>query len=88
MFVCVCMCSSLQALSVQWSGLKLPWLELDWFMDVSSRITHLDLSRNSLSSLPSVVPWGLIELRSLDLSCNQLKELPSTQSSQEIICTR
>ncbi|XP_031425211.1 leucine-rich repeat serine/threonine-protein kinase 1 isoform X2 [Clupea harengus] len=77
-----------EALSVQWSGLKLPWLELDWFMDVSSRITHLDLSRNSLSSLPSVVPWGLIELRSLDLSCNQLKELPSTQSSQEIICTR
>ncbi|XP_041917167.1 leucine-rich repeat serine/threonine-protein kinase 1 isoform X2 [Alosa sapidissima] len=80
--------TEVEALSVQWSGLKLPWLELDWFMDVSSRIVHLDLSRNSLSSLPSVVPWGLLGLRSLDLSCNQLKELPSIQSSQEIICTQ
>ncbi|XP_063044904.1 leucine-rich repeat serine/threonine-protein kinase 1 isoform X2 [Engraulis encrasicolus] len=77
-----------EALSVQWSSLKLPWLELDWFMDVSSRITHLDLSRNSLGSLPSVVPWGLIGLRILDLSANQLKELPSPVSSQEIICTK
>uniref|UniRef100_A0A8C9V6H9 non-specific serine/threonine protein kinase n=1 Tax=Scleropages formosus TaxID=113540 RepID=A0A8C9V6H9_SCLFO len=80
--------ADVSALSVHWNGLKLPWLELDWFMDLSSRITHLDLSNNSLSALPSVVPWGLIHLHSLDLSNNQLKELPATQSSQEIICTR
>lgn len=72
----------------RWSGLKLPWLELDWFMDVSSRISHLDLSCNSLSSLPSVVPWGLIQLRTLDLSNNLFKELHTAQSSQEIICSR
>jgi leucine-rich repeat kinase 1 len=63
-------------------------LELDWFMDVSSRISHLDLSCNSLSSLPSVVPWGLIQLRTLDLSNNLFKELHTAQSSQEIICSR
>ncbi|KAI2662978.1 Leucine-rich repeat serine/threonine-protein kinase 1 [Labeo rohita] len=57
----------LQAVHVDWSGMKLPWLDLDWFMDVSSRITVLDLSHNCLSSLPSVVPWGLIHLRSLNL---------------------
>uniref|UniRef100_A0A4W5REP7 Leucine-rich repeat kinase 1 n=1 Tax=Hucho hucho TaxID=62062 RepID=A0A4W5REP7_9TELE len=72
----------------RWSGLKLPWLELDWFMDVSSRISHLDLSCNSLSTLPSVVPWGLIQLRTLDLSNNLFKELHTAQSSQEIICSR
>uniref|UniRef100_A0A673NCZ9 Leucine-rich repeat serine/threonine-protein kinase 1-like n=1 Tax=Sinocyclocheilus rhinocerous TaxID=307959 RepID=A0A673NCZ9_9TELE len=77
-----------QAVNVDWSGLKLPWLDLDWFMDVSSRITVLDLSRNCLSSLPSVVPWGLIHLRSLNLCHNQLRELPTPTSSQEIICSR
>uniref|UniRef100_A0A673NPC8 Leucine-rich repeat serine/threonine-protein kinase 1-like n=1 Tax=Sinocyclocheilus rhinocerous TaxID=307959 RepID=A0A673NPC8_9TELE len=76
------------AVNVDWSGLKLPWLDLDWFMDVSSRITVLDLSRNCLSSLPSVVPWGLIHLRSLNLCHNQLRELPTPTSSQEIICSR
>uniref|UniRef100_A0A671SI20 non-specific serine/threonine protein kinase n=1 Tax=Sinocyclocheilus anshuiensis TaxID=1608454 RepID=A0A671SI20_9TELE len=77
-----------QAVHVDWSGLKLPWLDLDWFMDVSSRITVLDLSRNCLSSLPSVVPWGLIHLCSLNLCHNQLRELPTPTSSQEIICSR
>uniref|UniRef100_A0A8C1W808 non-specific serine/threonine protein kinase n=1 Tax=Cyprinus carpio TaxID=7962 RepID=A0A8C1W808_CYPCA len=76
------------AVHVDWSGLKLPWLDLDWFMDVSSRITVLDLSRNCLSSLPSVVPWGLIHLHSLNLCHNQLRELPTPTSSQEIICSR
>uniref|UniRef100_A0A672SDE8 non-specific serine/threonine protein kinase n=1 Tax=Sinocyclocheilus grahami TaxID=75366 RepID=A0A672SDE8_SINGR len=76
------------AVHVDWSGLQLPWLDLDWFMDVSSRITVLDLSRNCLSSLPSVVPWGLIHLRSLNLCHNQLRELPTPTSSQEIICSR
>lgn len=76
-----------EALSVCWSGLQLPWLELDWFMDISSRITHLDLSSNSLTALPSVVPWGLIHLQTLDLSDNLLKELPPAQCSQEVICT-
>ncbi|XP_042617266.1 leucine-rich repeat serine/threonine-protein kinase 1-like [Cyprinus carpio] len=78
----------MQAVHVDWSGLKLPWLDLDWFMDVSSRITVLDLSRNCLSSLPSVVPWGLIHLHSLNLCHNQLRELPTPTSSQEIICSR
>lgn len=71
-----------------WSGLQLPWLELDWFMDVSSRITHLDLSSNSLAALPSVVPWGLIRLQTLDLSNNLLKELSAAHTSQEVICSR
>ncbi|XP_047437183.1 leucine-rich repeat serine/threonine-protein kinase 1 isoform X2 [Mugil cephalus] len=76
-----------KAVSVCWSGLQLPWLELDWFMDVSSRITHLDLSSNCLAALPSVVPWGLIHLKTLDLSDNALKELPLAPSSQEVICS-
>ncbi|XP_067105188.1 leucine-rich repeat serine/threonine-protein kinase 1 isoform X1 [Osmerus mordax] len=76
---CLCVC---------WSGLKLPWLELDWFMDLSSRITKLDLSSNCLAALPSVVPWGLIQLHTLDLSNNNLKDLPSALSSQEIICSK
>ncbi|KAM8762163.1 leucine-rich repeat serine/threonine-protein kinase 1 [Acanthopagrus schlegelii] len=76
-----------EAVSVCWSGLQLPWLELDWFMDVSSRITHLDLSSNSLASLPSVVPWGLIHLQTLDLSNNLLKELSAAHTSQEVICS-
>ncbi|XP_051969455.1 leucine-rich repeat serine/threonine-protein kinase 1 [Xyrauchen texanus] len=77
-----------QALHVDWSGLKLPWLDLGWFIDVSSQITVLDLSQNCLTSLPSVMPWGLINLHSLNLSHNQLKELPTPTSSQEIICSR
>ncbi|XP_051235925.1 leucine-rich repeat serine/threonine-protein kinase 1 isoform X2 [Dicentrarchus labrax] len=77
-----------EAISVCWSGLQLPWLELDWFMDVSSRITHLDLSSNSLAALPSVVPWGLIHLHTLDLSDNLLEELPAAPNSQEVICSR
>uniref|UniRef100_A0A4W6D0S7 Uncharacterized protein n=1 Tax=Lates calcarifer TaxID=8187 RepID=A0A4W6D0S7_LATCA len=60
-----------EAVSVYWSGLQLPWLDLDWFMDISSRITHLDLSSNNLTALPSVVPW----------------ELPPAHSSQEVICS-
>uniref|UniRef100_A0A3P8RJX0 non-specific serine/threonine protein kinase n=1 Tax=Amphiprion percula TaxID=161767 RepID=A0A3P8RJX0_AMPPE len=84
----VCVSQPLKAVSVCWSGLELPWLELDWFMDVSSSITHLDLSSNSLTALPSVVPWGLIHLRTLDLSNNLLKELPSACNSEEVICSR
>nr|XP_010769589.1 PREDICTED: uncharacterized protein LOC104945589 [Notothenia coriiceps] len=77
-----------KAVSVCWSGLQLPWLELDWFMDVSSCIAHLDLSSNSLGALPSVVPWGLIGLQTLDLSSNLLKELPAAASSQQVLCSR
>ncbi|XP_034640793.1 leucine-rich repeat serine/threonine-protein kinase 1 [Trachemys scripta elegans] len=76
------------ALSVGWSNLKLPWVDLDWLIDISCQITELDLSANCLASLPSVIPWGLINLRKLNLSDNQLTELPSVQSSDEIICTR
>uniref|UniRef100_H3CMJ3 non-specific serine/threonine protein kinase n=1 Tax=Tetraodon nigroviridis TaxID=99883 RepID=H3CMJ3_TETNG len=77
-----------QTVSVCWSNLQLPWLELDWFMDLSSRIVHLDLSSNCLVALPSVLPWGLIQLHTLDLSNNLLKELPAASTSQEVICTR
>uniref|UniRef100_A0A8C8SVN9 non-specific serine/threonine protein kinase n=1 Tax=Pelusios castaneus TaxID=367368 RepID=A0A8C8SVN9_9SAUR len=76
------------ALSVSWSNLKLPWVDLDWLIDISCQITELDLSANCLTTLPSVIPWGLINLRKLNLSDNQLTELPSIQSSDEIICTR
>ncbi|XP_054590342.2 leucine-rich repeat serine/threonine-protein kinase 1 isoform X2 [Nothobranchius furzeri] len=77
-----------EAVGVYWSGLQLPFLELDWFLDVCSQITHLDLSSNSLATLPSVVPWGLIRLRNLDLSNNTLKELPFAENSQDVICSR
>ncbi|KAM8889549.1 leucine-rich repeat serine/threonine-protein kinase 1 isoform 3-T3 [Synchiropus picturatus] len=77
-----------QSVRVSWSGLQLPWLELDWFMDFSSVITHLDLSSNRLATLPSVMPWGLIHLSDLNLSNNQLKQLPPAASSREVICTR
>lgn len=93
MCVCVCVfclraCVCVQAVSVCWSGMQLPWLELDWFMDVSSRITHLDLSSNCLAALPSVVPWGLLHLHTLDLSNNLLKDLPAAQTSHEVISSR
>ncbi|XP_029701634.1 leucine-rich repeat serine/threonine-protein kinase 1-like isoform X2 [Takifugu rubripes] len=77
-----------QTVSVCWSHLQLPWLELDWFMDMSSRIVHLDLSSNCLVALPSVLPWGLLHLLTLDLSNNLLKELPAVHTSQEVICSR
>uniref|UniRef100_A0A8C5H8V1 non-specific serine/threonine protein kinase n=1 Tax=Gouania willdenowi TaxID=441366 RepID=A0A8C5H8V1_GOUWI len=77
-----------EAVSLCWSGLQLPWLDLDWFIDISSRVVDLDLSSNSLVALPSVVPWGLIHLKTLNLSHNELRDLPSVPSSQEVICTR
>uniref|UniRef100_A0A3B3UX17 non-specific serine/threonine protein kinase n=1 Tax=Poecilia latipinna TaxID=48699 RepID=A0A3B3UX17_9TELE len=80
--------NGVESVRVYWSGLQLPYLDLDWFMDVCSQITHLDLSSNSLGALPSVVPWGLIHLRTLDLSNNALKELPFAQNSQDVICSR
>ncbi|XP_023384783.1 leucine-rich repeat serine/threonine-protein kinase 1 [Pteropus vampyrus] len=80
--------SGKMALSVKWSHLRLPWVDLDWLIDISCQITELDLSANCLSSLPSVIPWGLINLRKLDVSDNHLGELPSVQSSDEIICSR
>ncbi|XP_012588205.1 PREDICTED: leucine-rich repeat serine/threonine-protein kinase 1 isoform X2 [Condylura cristata] len=75
-------------LRVKWSNLKLPWVDLDWLIDISSQITELDLSANCLASLPSIIPWGLINLRKLNLSDNHLGELPGVQSSDEIICSR
>ncbi|XFF89199.1 PREDICTED: leucine-rich repeat serine/threonine-protein kinase 1 isoform X1 [Capra hircus] len=81
-------CPGKMALRVKWSHLKLPWVDLDWLIDISCQITELDLSANCLASLPSVVPWGLINLRKLNLSDNHLGELPSVQSSDEIICSR
>uniref|UniRef100_A0A4W3H6W8 non-specific serine/threonine protein kinase n=1 Tax=Callorhinchus milii TaxID=7868 RepID=A0A4W3H6W8_CALMI len=74
-------------LSLKWSELKLPWLELDWFMDISSQITELDLHANNLTFLPSIIPWGLVHVKKLNLSENHLKELPNTASSEEILCT-
>lgn len=76
------------ALRVKWSHLKLPWVDLDWLLDISCQITELDLSANCLPSLPSIIPWGLINLKKLNLSNNQLGELPCVQSSDEIICSR
>ena len=73
---------------MKWSHLKLPWVDIDWLIDISCQITELDLSANCLSSLPSVIPWGLINLRKLNLSDNHLAELPGVQSSDEIICSR
>ncbi|XP_071070427.1 leucine-rich repeat serine/threonine-protein kinase 1 isoform X2 [Dasypus novemcinctus] len=81
-------CSGKTALHVKWSHLRLPWVDLDWLIDISCQITELDLSANCLTSLPSVIPWGLIKLRKLNLSNNHLGELPSVQSSDEIICSR
>lgn len=63
-------------------------MDLDWLLDISCQITELDLSANCLASLPSVIPWGLISLRKLNLSGNHLGELPGVQSSDEIICSR
>nr|XP_033775868.1 leucine-rich repeat serine/threonine-protein kinase 1 isoform X1 [Geotrypetes seraphini]XP_033775869.1 leucine-rich repeat serine/threonine-protein kinase 1 isoform X1 [Geotrypetes seraphini]XP_033775870.1 leucine-rich repeat serine/threonine-protein kinase 1 isoform X1 [Geotrypetes seraphini] len=77
-----------KAVYVKWANLRLPWVDLDWFIDISCQITELDLSENCLSSLPSVIPWGLLRLQRLNLSNNQLSELPNVQSSDEIICTR
>ncbi|XP_053320757.1 leucine-rich repeat serine/threonine-protein kinase 1 isoform X2 [Spea bombifrons] len=73
---------------VKWSSLRLPWVDLDWFIDISCQIVELDISTNCLVSLPSVVPWGLLNLQKLNLSDNQLCDLPSVQSSEEIICSR
>ncbi|XP_032906424.1 leucine-rich repeat serine/threonine-protein kinase 1 [Amblyraja radiata] len=73
--------------SLKWSRLELPWLDLDWFIDVSIQVTELDLARNNLTLLPSIIPWGLVHLRKLNVSANQLKELPNTISSEEILCT-
>lgn len=75
-------------LCVKWAHLRLPWVDLDWLLDISCQITELDLSANCLVSLPSVIPWGLISLRKLSLAQNQLAELPGVQSSDEIICSR
>ncbi|XP_019359543.1 PREDICTED: leucine-rich repeat serine/threonine-protein kinase 1 isoform X1 [Gavialis gangeticus] len=75
-------------LRVSWTNLRLPWVDLDWLIDISCRITELDLSANCLITLPSVIPWGLMNLRRLNLSNNQLTELPGVQLSDEIICTR
>ncbi|XP_077420975.1 leucine-rich repeat serine/threonine-protein kinase 1 [Vanacampus margaritifer] len=77
-----------QVVSVNWAGLRLPWLEVSWLLGVSCLITHLDLSRNHLTSLPSVLPWGLLRLRTLDLSRNRLAQLPPIAASQEVICGR
>ncbi|XP_004623505.1 leucine-rich repeat serine/threonine-protein kinase 1 [Octodon degus] len=81
-------CAGRPPLRVKWSHLRLPWVNLDWLIDISCQITELDLSANCLASLPSVIPWGLINLRKLNLSDNHLGELPSVQSSDEIICSR
>ncbi|XP_073657435.1 leucine-rich repeat serine/threonine-protein kinase 1 isoform X4 [Tursiops truncatus] len=81
-------CPGKMALRVKWSHLKLPWVDLDWLIDISCQITELDLSANCLASLPSIIPWGLINLRKLNLSDNHLGELPSVKSSDEIICSR
>ncbi|EPQ10686.1 Leucine-rich repeat serine/threonine-protein kinase 1 [Myotis brandtii] len=81
-------CSGKVPLRVKWAHLKLPWVDIDWLIDISCQITELDLSANCLASLPSVVPWGLINLRKLNLSDNHLAELPGVQSSDEIICSR
>lgn len=81
-------CSGKVPLRVKWAHLKLPWVDIDWLIDISCQITELDLSANCLASLPSVVPWGLINLRKLNLADNHLGELPGVQSSDEIICSR
>ncbi|XP_075414060.1 leucine-rich repeat serine/threonine-protein kinase 1 isoform X1 [Tenrec ecaudatus] len=81
-------CPGKVALLVKWSHLKLPWVDLDWLIDISCQITELNLSANCLASLPSVIPWGLINLRKLNLADNHLGELPCVQSSDEIICSR
>lgn len=78
----------LQLLRVSWTNFRLPWVDLDWLIDISCQITELDLSANCLVTLPSVIPWGLMNLRRLNLSNNQLTELPGVQLSDEIICTR
>ncbi|XP_048225127.1 LOW QUALITY PROTEIN: leucine-rich repeat serine/threonine-protein kinase 1 [Perognathus longimembris pacificus] len=81
-------CPGKTALRVRWSHLRLPWVDLDWLIDISCQITELDLSANCLASLPSVIPWGLINLRKLNLADNHLGELPCVRSSEEIICSR
>ncbi|XP_026565039.1 leucine-rich repeat serine/threonine-protein kinase 1 isoform X1 [Pseudonaja textilis] len=75
-------------LSVNWSKLRLPWVDFDWLIDFSHQITELDLSTNHLTSLPSIIPWGLMNLQKLNLSDNRLKQLLDVQSSDGIICTK
>lgn len=63
-------------------------MDLDWLIDISHQITELDLSANCLTSLPSVVPWGLVGLQKLNLSGNCLSGLPEVPSSDGILCTK
>ncbi|XP_062819072.1 leucine-rich repeat serine/threonine-protein kinase 1 isoform X1 [Anolis carolinensis] len=76
------------ALLVNWSRLRLPWVDLNWLMDVSQQVTELHLSANRLASLPSALPWGLVNLQKLSLNENRLCELPGVHSSDEIMCTK
>ncbi|XP_063170359.1 leucine-rich repeat serine/threonine-protein kinase 1 [Candoia aspera] len=75
-------------LSVNWSKLRLPWVDFDWLIDLSHQITELDLSANHLTCLPSIIPWGLINLQKLNLADNRLNQLLDVQSSDGIICTK
>ncbi|XP_048338175.1 leucine-rich repeat serine/threonine-protein kinase 1 isoform X2 [Sphaerodactylus townsendi] len=75
-------------LCVNWSNLHLPWVDLDWLIDISLQITELDLSANCLTSVPSVIPWGLINIQKLNLSDNRLNEISDVQSSDSILCSR
>uniref|UniRef100_A0A8C6XCI5 non-specific serine/threonine protein kinase n=1 Tax=Naja naja TaxID=35670 RepID=A0A8C6XCI5_NAJNA len=79
---------NVQGLFVNWSKLRLPWVDFDWLIDLSRQITELDLSANHLTSLPSIIPWGLMNLQKLNLSDNRLKQLLDVQSSDGIICTK
>ncbi|XP_060116064.1 leucine-rich repeat serine/threonine-protein kinase 1 [Heteronotia binoei] len=76
------------ALHVNWSNLHLPWVDLDWLIDISPQITVLDLSANCVTALPSVIPWGLINIQKLNLADNRLPEISDVRSSDRILCSK
>ncbi|XP_038067103.1 leucine-rich repeat serine/threonine-protein kinase 1-like [Patiria miniata] len=75
----------------KWSGRHLHYFDAAWLTrnpDLKRTLVRINLSHNALSSIPAVLLWELPCLESLDVSHNNLAELPGPETLEVLKETR
>ncbi|XP_052278678.1 leucine-rich repeat serine/threonine-protein kinase 1-like isoform X2 [Dreissena polymorpha] len=62
------------------------YLHVDWLLPYTVTLIDLDISENSLTQLPASLPWKFQNLKTLNVSKNNIRRLHPPEAEDEDLC--